>query len=108
MTIKQLQCEAHKTAVSKGWWEGDRPVSEILLLINEEVLEAWEDYRKRGEVLKVSIKDGKPRGLPSEMADICIRVFDCCEAWGIDLEAEIRDKMAYNKTRSYRHGEKHA
>jgi hypothetical protein len=52
--------------------------------------------------------DVKPVGIPSEMADIIIRVLDACAAYGIDIEEAMRIKMAYNETRPYRHGEKNA
>ena len=50
----------------------------------------------------------KPEGFPIELADILIRVFDLAEAWDIDLEAALQEKMAYNETRAYRHGGKYA
>lgn len=50
--------------------------------------------------------DAKPVGIPSEMADIIIRVLDICGFYGIDIEQAVRVKMAYNDTRPYRHGGK--
>jgi hypothetical protein len=35
-------------------------------------------------------------------------VFDTCQRYGIDLEAALQVKMAYNKTRPCRHGGKRA
>lgn len=56
--------------------------------------ETWEDlgYRR------------KPEGVPSEMADIIIRVLDACAAWGINIEEALGEKLEYNRTRSYKHG----
>jgi NTP pyrophosphatase (non-canonical NTP hydrolase) len=48
----------------------------------------------------------KPEGIPSELADIVIRVMDCAVEYGIDLEDEITLKMAYNATRPHKHGGK--
>jgi len=48
----------------------------------------------------------KPEGIPSELADIVIRVFDICGYYGINLESAIREKMEFNKTRPYKHGGK--
>lgn len=48
----------------------------------------------------------KPEGIPSELADIIIRVLDICAYHDIDIAASLADKMAFNATRSYRHGGK--
>jgi NTP pyrophosphatase (non-canonical NTP hydrolase) len=48
----------------------------------------------------------KPEGIPSELADVVIRVFDAASQYGIDLEHEIMLKMEYNATRQHRHGGK--
>jgi len=46
----------------------------------------------------------KPEGVPSELADIIIRVLDACAAWDIDIEAAIREKIIYNAGREHLHG----
>jgi len=48
----------------------------------------------------------KPEGFPSEIADAVIRLFGVAYETGIDLEAAIREKMAYNDTRPFKHGKK--
>ena len=52
--------------------------------------------------------DVKPEGIPIELADVIIRVLDLCGRYGIDIEAAIREKHAYNLTREHRHGGKKA
>jgi NTP pyrophosphatase (non-canonical NTP hydrolase) len=49
----------------------------------------------------------KPEGVPSELADIYIRLVDFCENYGIDLTDHIHEKLAHNETRELRHGGKH-
>lgn len=51
-------------------------------------------------------KPKKPEGVPSEMADVVIRVLDFCGANNIDLESMITEKLAYNATRAQFHGKK--
>lgn len=48
----------------------------------------------------------KPEGIPSEMADVIIRVAHYCGANGIDLAEAVIEKAAYNATRPYKHGNK--
>lgn len=106
-SLRELCKAAHAMAVSKGFWEGHKPMTiEImglkLALIHSEVSEALEAARDR-KVFAYQVGD-KPEGLPSEMADIVLRVADFCEAAGINLEAAIEAKMKYNATRPHKHG----
>lgn len=82
---------------------GDR----IALIASEasEALEAFRDGHAPTETW-YRVPDGKPEGVPSELADVIIRVLDLAEIYGIDISAAIQEKMAYNESRSYRHGNK--
>jgi NTP pyrophosphatase (non-canonical NTP hydrolase) len=51
-------------------------------------------------------KPRKPEGLPSELADTVIRVFDLAYEADIDLAGIIAEKLTYNATRPYLHGKK--
>lgn len=119
--INQLCTESHENAKDKGFT--DATFVERIALIHSEVSEALEDYRnglkpsefvykspRTGEMYKESELIGpidptlKPCGIPSELADIVIRVFDLAGRENIDLERAIEEKMAFNKTRPFRHG----
>lgn len=107
MKISDVQYDCHKNAVSKGWWDEKRNVGESLALIHSEVSEALEEYRKGVDLKEIYFdSNGKPLGFPTEIADVVIRIFDLCGGLEIDLEDAIKVKMKYNKTRSYRHGNK--
>lgn len=74
-----------------------------MTLICTEAVEAMEDI-VNGKFATTIREDGKPEGLGSEGADIVIRVFDHFSALGIDVAMELRNKFAFNRTRSHRHG----
>jgi len=94
-SIKQWQKEIHDNAMAHGWWTPPRSIPVTLCLIHSEISEALEAYRNTDE-----------DNFREEMADIAIRLFDACEAYDVDLEAEIEKKHAINIKRPYRHGGK--
>ena len=106
MDIKELQIASHAIAVSKGWWEEDRNIGELLALVHSEVSEALEEWRGGEGLAVIRMEDGKPTGFPVELADVLIRVADLAESAGIDLNAALKIKMHYNATRPWRHGGK--
>jgi NTP pyrophosphatase (non-canonical NTP hydrolase) len=131
--MKQLIEKAHGVAKEKGFWESERNVSEMLMLIVSELAEAQEALRKdhfakiehvRGLHADVVInqyddeynimagpwKSGFEAHIKStfedELADVAIRLFDLCGGLGVDLEKHIELKMMYNSMRGYKHGKK--
>ena len=62
----------------------------------------------RSRFMQYVIQNYKPEGFNIEMADAVIRIADLMEALGLNLEAAIKLKHNYNKTRPYRHGGKRA
>lgn len=121
MNLNEMRDEAYATSKSKGWYErGRRDIPTLLCLVHSEVseaLEAWRisgdegisaDAKKAASEKQLAIANGfKPEGVAAELADVIIRIGDLCGAYGIDLDAAVKAKMAYNKLREYRHGGKH-
>lgn len=107
--LSELQKEIHAVAVDKGWWDGgERNLGEQFSNFHAELSEAWEEIRNGRDVKEIYYKDGKPEGVPIELADCIIRILDTCGAYDIDIEEAIRIKVGFNKTRPYRHGNKTA
>lgn len=110
MNIREAQKRAYAISESKGWHEDDDPtdptwVAAKLALVHTEVSECVECARDLDFSARFAADgSGKPEGMPSELADVAIRVLDLAEALGIDLEEAIETKMTFNKTRTHRHG----
>ena len=112
MNLTELAEKVHTLAINKGWYESDEiNIPEKLALIHAEISEALECYRDGDMETWVtgdSVGDGsrKPEGFPIEIADALIRILDLCGARGIDIQAAVDIKHAYNATRPHRHGNK--
>ncbi len=111
MNISEMVAAAYATATDKGWHNEPQSFGEIIALIHSELSEALEAYRQHDTTRVWYEHDGdghtmKPEGVPIELADAIIRIADMCGHYGIDLESAIKIKMAYNETRSWRHGGK--
>lgn len=117
--INELCKAAHAIAVAVGWWDEDRNFGEQIALMHSELSEALEEWRAHKPIAKLEFEapDGsrsdvqtemhrKPVGVPSEFADVIIRIANVCGRYGVDLDEAVRVKMLYNETRPYKHGNK--
>lgn len=91
--------EVHDYARSKGWWDYERPIPELLCLLHSEISEGLEAYRNQ-------VPEGEKHCLSEELADLVIRVWDMSYALGIDIAAAVNKKHLENLQRPYRHGGK--
>lgn len=123
MQINELIKAAHENAVNKGFWEEEKSFGEQIALMHSELSEALEEFRNgnhpnntykfcsgcnldsyQNSPCKDCTKAEKPEGIPIELADTVIRIFDTCGWYGIDLQAAIELKMKYNEGRPHKHG----
>lgn len=118
--LSTLGHKSHANAVTKGFYaDYERVRSRLgsaqdrafldnlwrlarLALVHSEISEAVEAIRD-GSVSGTTV-NGKPEGLPAELADAVIRIAGFAAHQGIDLDKAIRDKSAYNETRPQGHG----
>lgn len=134
MDINEMVKKAHENAVNHGFWDPPLEFGTAIALIHSELSEALEEERAgnpdiwfhcneidgRGQCnpsdefdcimyRKESLckyRNRKPEGVAVELADAVIRIADLCGHLGIDLNAAIELKMAYNEGRPYKHGKK--
>lgn len=104
--LNELAKEIHKNAVEHGWWEGDRNFGELIALVHSELSEALEEWRNKKPYNENYYIDKKPEGIPSELADVIIRILDMVAFYNIDIDKAIAEKHEYNKTRPFKHGGK--
>lgn len=105
MKLKELSKIAFRDACEKGWYDqNDRRPLEIHALIHSEISEATEAVR--AEAPHFYRQGAKPEGEAVELADAVIRIADYFGAKGWDLEAIVKAKLEFNRTRPYRHGGK--
>lgn len=105
-TLAAICAKADETARSHGWLDEPRSFGDQIALMHSELSEALEDYRAGRRIDEVWLDGEKPCGIPIELADCVIRIAQFCGSNGINLQAAVRQKMAYNETRTYRHGGK--
>ena len=112
--FNKFQKECYEIARDHGFHDDDAGLAEIALLrlqftsrlarVHSEISEAH-DWVQRGKpVTSVWWEGSKPEGVSIELADAIIRIADMAETYGIDLASALEMKMAYNRTREYRHG----
>jgi len=96
--LDELQGEVRKVAIDHGFHDDDPnplKVPTMLALVGTEVSEAIEAHRK-----------GQINDIPSELADIVIRVMDAAETLHVSLANAILHKHEFNKSRPIKHGNK--
>lgn len=115
-TFNEWAAAIRFTSASKGFEAPNADnIHKKLLLVISEICEAQEelcDGRGLTEIYYPSAEEAngphgpldKPEGFPIELADAVIRLLDIMYSVGIDIDAVIEQKMAFNKTRPEKHG----
>lgn len=96
--------KANDLAHAKGFYANAGGPGERIALIHSELSELLECYRR--DTKDHIAPSGKPEGPASEAADVFLRLADFCQEYGIDLDAAVEQKHAFNLTRPLMHGGK--
>jgi NTP pyrophosphatase (non-canonical NTP hydrolase) len=116
-SMEMLCKKAYRNSEAHGFWDGPEKeggsadnvsIPCKMLLLNSEVCELFEAYRK-GKLTDPCGKDIQANGRrltneEEEIADILIRLADYCGKRNIDLGRVTLAKMTYNEARPFRHG----
>ena len=130
--LNELSKQIHKNAKSKGFFDSERNLGEMLCLIHSEVSEALEAVRENkyysnavseqqwfikgmadknyghtfndDSFFKEQFENRVKNTFEDELADVVIRVLDLCAHMDIDIESHIKAKMRYNAMRPRMHG----
>lgn len=129
--LNELSKQVHENAKSKGFFDSEKNIGEMLCLIHSEVSEALEADRKNhytelpniqlkgmadknfghtyhyDDIFKLGFEEDVKNTFEDELADVVIRVLDLCAFKGIDIESHIKAKMRYNAMREHKHGKKY-
>jgi len=110
MNLNDIAQEIHQISKDHGFYDPPPSFLDRLALMHSELSEALEEFRDGQEPTAVRHKpvdynaNGKPEGIPSEFADVIIRVLDACAYYGIDIESAVAEKVAFNRSRPFKHG----
>lgn len=117
LPLNEMAMRINTWAQEKGWNDKPLQFGDMISLFHTELSEAYEEYRNGHIETDVYTKDDdfipvggykyfKPLGIPTEIADLFIRLLHFCAYHQINIEMLIAQKMEYNARRSYRHGNK--
>lgn len=121
MIFNEASKKIYEANKEKGFWDNERNVGEMLMLITSELGEAMEAHRKgrfakladfnrasiasnSGDDFKVNFEANIKDTFEDEVADALIRILDMCGGLGIDIDSHVNTKLAYNRTRERLHG----
>lgn len=126
--LAELARQIHDNARAHGFWEAERNMGEMLMLAVSELSEALEEHRAgrppvwyqhrqpcavQSDGLPIPADElgpcsgapvCKPEGVAVELADCLIRCLDTMHSLGVDIDAVVAEKMAYNAARPFKHG----
>lgn len=112
--MNELAKQIYEANKAKGFWDQERNLGEMLMLVASELAEALEAHRTnrfadwdKFEYKNVPFADSIKDSFEDEVADAIIRLLDLCGGLGINIEKHVAEKLKYNATRPRLHGKQY-
>jgi NTP pyrophosphatase (non-canonical NTP hydrolase) len=119
--LNELSEDLHNFELKMGF--SDPNIPQRMMLINSELVEAFEAYRKDKfcntkafkfdcivmdgtELFKKQFEESVKDTFEDELADTLIRLLAFCAENKVDIEYHLEQKMKYNELRGYKYGGK--
>jgi hypothetical protein len=102
MLLETLMKDSARIAAEHGF---NSSFGEAVALMHSELSEMLEEKRAGHSTQELYFRaDGKPEGIPAELADLVIRAAGFAERNNIPLVRAIELKQTFNETRPFKHG----
>ena len=100
--FREYQKQLYEECLAAGWdLTQQNSFAEECAHLHEEISEAFRVFRARKTFETWVDENGRPQGIPVELADVLIGLFYNAELHGFDLWEAVEQKRAYNRTRNY-------
>lgn len=104
LKLNEFAKDVRRNSEAHGFSSINEDPLQITAWMYKEVMELFDEFLSYTRPKETRYgADGKPEGVPSEIADIVLICMIMAEQYGIDLEAAIIEKHEFNKTRPYLH-----
>jgi NTP pyrophosphatase (non-canonical NTP hydrolase) len=122
--LNELSQKIYQANKAKGFWDKERNVGEMLMLVVSELAEGLEAHRE-GKIIdgEAGLEEEYALGenkdikylyekhikgsFQEEIADAIIRLLDISAGLNIDIDKHVELKLKYNATRAKMHGKKY-
>ena len=102
LKLNDFAKEVRRNSEAHGFKSVNQDPLQLTAWMYKEVMELYDEFLayNRADETRYG-KDGKPEGVPAEIADIILICMVMADQYGIDLEAAMIEKHTYNETRPY-------
>ena len=102
LNIKEYVNEIGENTIGVGYLNGrEKNFFEMIALCHKDLSEALGEYYKGYHPCYTYYRDdSEPKGIPAELADVIIRIFEICYQYDIDIETVLIEKNEYNKSKN--------